>query len=66
MYKSYFETVLNNSYSTKQYQLKMNGYFGDSGNKDINVIGIINDIYYIYYTVTFHFWYFTYLVGNRM
>ena len=35
-YKSYFETVLNNSHSTKKYQLKMSGYFGDSGNKDIN------------------------------
>ena len=31
MYKSYFETVLNNSHSTKQYQLKTSGYFGDSG-----------------------------------
>ena len=36
MYKSYFETVLNNCHSTKQYQLKMSGYFGDSRNKDIN------------------------------
>ena len=36
MYKSYFVTVLKNSHSTKQYQLKMSGYFGDSGNKDIN------------------------------
>ena len=36
MYKSYFETVLNNNHSTKKYQLKMSGYFGDSGNKDIN------------------------------
>ena len=36
MYKSYFETVLNNSHSTKQYQLKMSGYFWDSRNKDIN------------------------------
>ena len=35
-YKSYFETVLNNSHSTKKYQLKMSGYFGNSGNKDIN------------------------------
>ena len=35
-YKSYFETVLNNSHSTNQYQLKMSGYFRDSGNKDIN------------------------------
>ena len=36
LYKSYFETVLNNSHSTKQYQLKMSGYFGDSRNKDVN------------------------------
>ena len=36
MYKSYFETVLNHSHSTKKYQLKMSGYFGDSRNKDIN------------------------------
>ena len=37
MYKSYFETVLNNSHSTtKTYQLKMSGYLGDSRNKDIN------------------------------
>ena len=36
MYKSYFETILNNSHSTKKYQLKMCGYFGDSGNKDVN------------------------------
>ena len=36
MYKSYFETILNNSHLTKKYQLKMSGYFGDSGNKDVN------------------------------
>ena len=36
MYKSYFETILNNSHSTKKYQLKMSGYFGNSGNKDVN------------------------------
>ena len=36
MYKSYFETILNNSHSTKKYKLKMSGYFGDSGNKDVN------------------------------
>ena len=36
VYKSYLETVLNNSHSTRQYQLKISGYFGDSGNKDIN------------------------------
>ena len=38
MYKSYFETILNNSHLTKKYQLKMSGYFGDSGNKDVNVM----------------------------
>ena len=36
MYKSYFQTILNNSHLTKKYQLKMSGYFGDSGNKDVN------------------------------
>ena len=36
MYKSYFETILNNSHSTKKYPLKTSGYFGDSGNKDVN------------------------------
>ena len=36
MYKSYFETILNNSHSTKKYQLKTSGYFGNSGNKDVN------------------------------
>ena len=36
MYKSYFETIVNNSHLTKKYQLKMSGYFGDSGNKDVN------------------------------
>ena len=36
MHKSYFETILNNSHLTKKYQLKMSGYFGDSGNKDVN------------------------------
>ena len=35
MYKSYFETILNNSHSTKKYQLKTSGYFGDNGNKDV-------------------------------
>ena len=34
MYKSYIETILNNSHSTKEYQLKLNGYFGDDGDKD--------------------------------
>ena len=36
VYKSHFKTVLNNSHSTKQYQLKTSEYFGDSGNKDLN------------------------------
>ena len=35
MYKSYFETLLNNSHSTKKYQLKTSGYFGDSVNKGV-------------------------------
>ena len=34
MYKSYIETVLNNSATTKKYQLQNQGYFGDNGNKD--------------------------------
>ena len=34
MYKSYIETILNNSHSTKEYQLKLGGYFGDDGDKD--------------------------------
>ena len=34
MYKSYTETILNNSHSTKEYQLKLSGYFGDDGDKD--------------------------------
>ena len=41
-YKSYFEIILNNSHSTKKYQLKMNVYFGDSGNKDVNFMQIWN------------------------
>ena len=40
MHKSYFETILNNSHLTKKYQLKMSGYFGDSGNKDVNFMQI--------------------------
>ena len=35
MYKSYIETVLNNSATTKKYQLENNGFFGDNGNKDM-------------------------------
>ena len=34
MYKSYIETILNNSHPTKEYQLKLSGYFGDDGDKD--------------------------------
>ena len=34
MYKAYIETLLNNSASTKRYQLESHGFFGDSGNKD--------------------------------
>ena len=34
MYKSYTETLLNNTHSTKEYQLKLGGYFGDDGDKD--------------------------------
>ena len=34
MYKSYIETILNNSHSTKEYQLKLSRYFGDDGDKD--------------------------------
>ena len=33
-YKSYIETILNNIHSTKEYQLKLSGYFGDDGDKD--------------------------------
>ena len=36
MYKSYIETLLNNSHSTKEYQLKLSGYFGNDGDKDEN------------------------------
>ena len=34
MYKSYIETVLNNSHSTKQYQLQSSGFYGDEGDRD--------------------------------
>ena len=34
MYKSYIETLLNKSHSTKKYQLKLSGYFGNDGDKD--------------------------------
>ena len=34
MYKSYFETILNNGHSTKEYQLKTAGFYGDQGDKD--------------------------------
>ena len=42
MYKSYFETVLNNNHSTKKYQLKSSGYYGDEGNKDEDYISTWN------------------------
>ena len=35
MYKSFIETLLNNSATTKQYQLENSGFFGDKGNKDM-------------------------------
>ena len=53
MYKSYFETVLNNSHSTKKYQLKMSGYFGDRGSKDIDFMQNWNKGMEEYF-VTFH------------
>ena len=34
MYKAYIETLLNNSNSTKIFQLQSLGYYGDKGNKD--------------------------------
>ena len=34
MYKAYMETVLNNGYATKKYQLKSSGFYGDEGNRD--------------------------------
>ena len=34
MYKSYIKTLLNNSHSTKEHQLKLSGYFSDDGDKD--------------------------------
>jgi hypothetical protein len=37
-YKAYIETVLNNSHSTKKYQLKTSGYYGDNGDRDINFV----------------------------
>ena len=42
IYKSYIETVLNNSHSTKKYQLKSSGYYGDEGNKDEDYISTWN------------------------
>lgn len=38
MYKSYIETILNNSHSTKEYQLKSSGYFGDRGDRDTSFV----------------------------
>ena len=34
MYKAYIETVLNNSASTKTYQLEMQGFYGNQEDKD--------------------------------
>ena len=34
MYKAYIESVLNNSASTKKYQLEMQDFHGDQGDKD--------------------------------
>ena len=34
VYKAYLETVLNNSASTKTYQLETQGFYGDQGDKD--------------------------------
>ena len=34
MYKAFIETLLNNSATTKKYQLENIGYFGDNGDKD--------------------------------
>ena len=42
MYKSYIETVLNNSHLTKKYQLKLSSYYGDEGNKDEDFISTWN------------------------
>ena len=42
MYKSYIEAVLNNSHSTKKYQLKSSSYYGDEGNKDEDYISTLN------------------------
>ena len=42
MFKSYIGTLLNNSHSTKEYQLKLSGYFGDDGDKDEDYLMIWN------------------------
>ena len=34
MYKAYIESVLNNSASTKKFQLETQGFYGDQGDKD--------------------------------
>ena len=36
MYKAYIETILNNSNSTKEFQLKTTGYYGDKGDRDVS------------------------------
>lgn len=42
MYKAYIETILNNSATTKKYQLENTGYYGDGGNKDM-FFGLTNN-----------------------
>lgn len=43
MYKSYFEALLNNSFATKKFQLKSQGFYGDDGDKDVNFHESVND-----------------------
>ena len=43
MYKAYIEALLNNSFATKKFQLKSQGYYGDEGNKDINFHESLNE-----------------------
>ena len=37
MHKAYIETVLNNSASTKKYELETQGFYGDGGDKDTDL-----------------------------
>ena len=43
MYKAYLEALLNNSFATKKFQLKSQGFYGDNGNKDINFHESLNE-----------------------